>query len=150
MNYNHHPRNRECNEIHYNPLSGDRSDHQRRKVISGFPRLADDYSPNDTVLLVAVLPIPDQATGGESRCNEASNLLSDPGSFFLPCNPVWSELSVGGGGHVQFSKTLRREFLYLPIFRRSSHHLEGQETQVLYIIVQLSQPSYYSKISVYS
>ena len=41
MNYNHHPRNRECNEIHYNPLSGDRSDHQRRKVISGFPRLAD-------------------------------------------------------------------------------------------------------------
>ena len=41
MNYNHHPRNRECNETHYNPLSGDRSDHQRRKVISDFPRLAD-------------------------------------------------------------------------------------------------------------
>ena len=41
MNYNHHPRNRECNATHYNTLSGNRSDRQRRKVISGFPRLAD-------------------------------------------------------------------------------------------------------------
>lgn len=75
---------------------------EARKAAMGSHPNRYHNSPNDTVLLVAVLPIPDQATGGESRCNEASNLLSDPGSFFLPCNPAWSELSVGGGARSIF------------------------------------------------
>lgn len=71
-------------------------------------------------------------------------------AFFFHAILRGPSFPLGGGGLVQFSKTLRQDFLYLPIFRRSRHHLEDQETQVLYIIVQLSQPSYYSKISVYS
>jgi len=42
FNHNHHLGNGQQVAVRYKPLSGKHFDHQRRKVISDFPRFADE------------------------------------------------------------------------------------------------------------